>query len=62
VYRSLLLLTRQLAPPTLVLNEPSCYHFRVRDPRVFAILSATVKVVTIGHRYHICALARREAP
>ena len=39
-------------PPTPVLNEPSCYHFRVLDPRVFAILSATLAAVTIGHCYH----------
>ncbi len=38
---SLLLLTRQPEPPTLVLEEPSCYHFRVLDPRVAATLSAT---------------------
>ena len=25
---------RQPEPPTLVLNEPSCYHFRVLDPRL----------------------------
>ena len=24
--------TRQPEPPALVLNEPSCYHFRVFDP------------------------------
>ena len=48
----LLLLTRQPEPPALVLNEPSCYHFRVLDPRVFAILSAIMNVVTIGHCSH----------
>jgi hypothetical protein len=41
-------LARQPEPPALVLNEPSCYHFRVRDPRV----SATLAAVTIGHCYH----------
>jgi hypothetical protein len=25
-------LTRQPEPPALVLNEPSCYHFRMLDP------------------------------
>ena len=25
---------RQPEPPTLVLNEPGCYHFRVLDPRL----------------------------
>ena len=46
--RSSLLLSRQPEPPTPVLNEPDCCHFRVLDPRVFAILSATVTVITIG--------------
>ncbi len=46
-------LTRQPQPPTLVPKEPSCYHFRVLDPRVFAILSATLAAVTIGRCYHI---------
>jgi hypothetical protein len=46
-------LARQLEPPTRVLNEPDCYHFRVLDPRVFAILSATLAAVTIGHCYYI---------
>jgi hypothetical protein len=32
--RSLLLLTRQAEPPTLVTNESHCYHFRVLDPRL----------------------------
>jgi hypothetical protein len=27
-------LARQSEPPTLVLNEPSCYHFRAFDPRL----------------------------
>ena len=27
-------LARQPEPPTLVLKEPSCYHFRVLDPRL----------------------------
>jgi hypothetical protein len=27
-------LARQPEPPTLVLNEPGCYHFRVLDPRL----------------------------
>jgi hypothetical protein len=49
----LLLLTRQPEPPALVLNEPSCYHFRVLDPRVFAIVSATLNVATIGRCSHI---------
>jgi hypothetical protein len=44
---------RQPEPPTLVQNEPSCYHSRVVDPRVFAILSATLAAVTIGHCYYI---------
>lgn len=34
--------------PRLVLNEPTCYHFRVLDPDVFAILSATSDAATIG--------------
>ncbi len=38
--------------PTLVVDEPICYHSRVLDPRVFAILSATMAAVTIGHCYH----------
>ena len=46
------LLTRQLEPAAFVLNEPSCYHFRVLDPRVFAVLSATSDAVTIGHCSH----------
>lgn len=25
---------RQPEPPALILNEPSCYHFRVLDPRL----------------------------
>jgi hypothetical protein len=50
--RSLLLLTRQAEPPTLVTNESDCYHFRVLDPRVSANLSATMNVVTIGHCSH----------
>jgi hypothetical protein len=45
-------LARQPKPPAL-LNQPSCYHFRIVDPRVFAILSATTTAVTIGHCYHI---------
>ena len=44
---------RQPKPPALVLNEPNCYHFRVLDPRVFSILSATRAAVTIGGCYHI---------
>jgi hypothetical protein len=43
----------QLKPPTLVLNEPSCYHFRVLDPSASATLSATIAAVTIGHCYHM---------
>jgi hypothetical protein len=27
-------LASQPEPPALVLNEPSCYHFRVLDPRL----------------------------
>ena len=27
-------LASQSEPPPLVLNEPSCYHFRVLDPRL----------------------------
>jgi hypothetical protein len=46
-------LAREPKPPALVLNEPSCYHFRVLDPCVFAIRSATLAAVTIGHCYHI---------
>ena len=46
-------LARQPEPPTLVLNESSCYHFRVLDPRVAATLSATMNVATIGHCYYI---------
>lgn len=30
--RSLLLLTRQAEPPTLVTNESDCYHFCVLNP------------------------------
>jgi hypothetical protein len=32
--RTLAALSRQPEPPALVLNEPSCYHFRVLDPRL----------------------------
>ncbi len=46
------LLTHEAEPPTLVLSEPSCYHFRVLDPRVFAIRSATIAAVTIGPCSH----------
>ena len=46
--RGTTLLARQLEPPALVLNEPSCYHLRALDPRIFAILSATMAAVTIG--------------
>jgi hypothetical protein len=46
-------LTRQPEPPALVLNEPSCYHFRVLDPGGSATLSATLNVATIGHCSHI---------
>ena len=52
------LLTRQPEPPALVLNEPSCYHFRVLDPRVSPILSATIAAVIIGHCYHSRAWLR----
>jgi hypothetical protein len=48
-----LLLTREPEPSALVLNEPRCYHFRVLDPRGFAILPATLAAVTIGRCYHI---------
>ena len=48
----------QTEPPTPVLNEPSCYHFRVPESRVFAIVSATSDAVTIGHWYHTCAWLR----
>ena len=41
-------LTRQPQPPALIQNEPSCYHFRAFDPRVFAIHCATRAAVTIG--------------
>ena len=51
--RSSLLLTREPEPAALVQDEPGCYHFRVLDPRVFAILSATLAAVTIGHCYYI---------
>ena len=44
---------RQPEPSTLVLNDPSCYHFRAFDPRVFAILSVSVAAVTIGWCSHI---------
>ena len=37
---------RELEPPALVPNEPSCYHFRVFDRRGFAIISVTVAAVT----------------
>jgi hypothetical protein len=46
-------LTRQPEPPALVLNEPSCYHFRMLDPYVFASLSATSDAATIGRCSHI---------
>jgi hypothetical protein len=46
-------LARQPEPSAPVLNEQDCYHFRVLDPRVSAILSATMNVVTIGHCSHI---------
>jgi hypothetical protein len=42
---------RQPEPPALVQNEPSCYHFRALDSRVFATLSATMAAVTIGDCY-----------
>jgi hypothetical protein len=45
-------LAGQPEPSALVTREPSCYHFRVLDPRVCAILSATIAAVTIGHCYH----------
>ena len=44
---------RQSKPSAIVLNEPSCYHFRVLDPRGFATLSATRDAATIGHFYYI---------
>src|SRR5947209_10855511 len=37
-------LARQPEPPTLVLNEPSCYHFRALDSRVSAVRSSTMNV------------------
>jgi hypothetical protein len=40
-------------PAAIVLDQLTSYHFRVLDPRVFAILSATRDAVTIGHCYHI---------
>jgi hypothetical protein len=42
----------QPEPPALVLNEPSCYHFRVLDPAFFRDLSATSDAVTIGSCSH----------
>jgi hypothetical protein len=46
-------LASQPEPPALVLDQPSCYHFRVLDPRASASSSATMAAVTIGHCYHI---------
>jgi hypothetical protein len=46
-------LARQPEPPALVLDQPNCYHFRVLDPRGFAILAATRAAITIGHCYHL---------
>src|SRR3989442_15127058 len=46
-------LARQPKPALLILDDPNRYHFRVLDPEVSAILSATMNVVTIGHCYHI---------
>ena len=43
----------QPEPSALVLKKPSCYCFRVLDPRVFAIISVTVAAVTIGSCSHI---------
>lgn len=43
---------RQPEPSALVLNESSCYHFRVLDPRAFAAVSATLNVATIGCCYY----------
>src|SRR5438309_7747788 len=37
------LLTRQPEPPAVVLNEPSCYHFRVLDPRLTLRFSADLR-------------------
>jgi hypothetical protein len=54
-----LFLAREPEPTALVLKEPSCYHFRVLDPRVSAMHSATLAAVTIGHCYHICVARRR---
>jgi hypothetical protein len=45
--------TRRCSEATLVTNEPNYYQIRVLDSRVFAILSATLAAVTIGHCYHI---------
>ena len=36
-------------PTAPVLNDPSCYHFRVLEFRVYAILSATSDAAMIGH-------------
>jgi hypothetical protein len=44
-------LARQPKPPAL-LNEPSCYHFRIVDPRVLAMNSATIAalgLLRLGH-------------
>jgi hypothetical protein len=40
-------------PPALVLHKPAHCHTRTVDSRVFAILSATSDVATIGHCSHI---------
>jgi hypothetical protein len=45
----LLLIGHKAEPSALLLDDSTCYHFRILDPRVFATLAAA----TIGHCYHI---------
>jgi hypothetical protein len=47
------MLEAQVTETNPVLSEPSCYHFRVLDPRVFAIRCVTVAAATTGSCSHI---------
>jgi hypothetical protein len=53
-------LSRQTEPPAVVLNEPSCYHFRVLDPRVSAIFSATMATATVITVERGCEVGARQ--
>ena len=44
-------LTRQAQPPALVLNEPSCYHFRVLDPRLPLCQELAVEMAVYGQTH-----------